>query len=364
MYLHRTPRIMVVDDDLTSRELVTVYLTREGYEVIQAENGKRCLELLDEFTPDLILLDIMMPEVSGFQVCEKLRSSQKTFHIPVVILSALNEREDRVKSIKLGADDFLCKPFDKSELIARVRSLLRIKFQHQQIIQATKMGAVATLSNGVSHEFNNILAGIDGWAQIALKEKKEELYIKALEFARKNCAKGAKLVNGLQDYATMSYDNLEDPKLYNMNELIEELLSMFRAQFESKKVRLNVIYGEIPELYLNKRAIQEVFINIITNARDSMEGKEGVITIKTFLKGNMAGASFSDTGKGIEPEKTDKIFEPFYTTKGALGVSKIPGTGLGLYISYGIIKNYNGRIEVQSEVGKGSKFTVFLPVKN
>ncbi len=362
MYMHRTPKIMVVDDDLPSRDLVTAHLTREGYEVVQAENGRRCLELLKDFTPDLILLDVMMPEVNGFQVCEALRSNQKTFHIPVVFLSALSEKGDRVNAIQVGADDFLCKPFDKSELIARVRSLLRIKFQHQQIIQATKMGAVATLSDGVSHEFNNILAGIDGWAQIALKEKKEEIYIKALKFARTNCKKGAELVKGLQNYATTPYDNLDKTELTDINKLIEELLDMFRTQFEIKKITLKSNYGDIPKIQINKRAIQEVCLNIITNARDSLGERQGMISIETSLQNERIIIKFTDTGTGIAPDNLNKIFEPFYTTKGALGISKVPGTGLGLYISYGIIKNYGGTIDVESEVSKGSKFTVFLPV--
>lgn len=359
----RTPRIMVTDDDLTSRELIKEYLTREGYEVVQAENGKRCLELVKEYIPDLLLLDVMMPEMNGFDVCKILKSEEKTFHLPIVILSALSEKMDRVNAIRYGADDFLCKPFDKSELIARVKSLLRIKFQHQQIIQASKMSAVATLANGVSHEFNNILAGINGWAQIALSQKDEKIYEKAFEYIRKSCEKGATLVKGLQDYAKTPYDNLDRTEPADINELIEGLLNMFRAQFESRKIYLETDYGNIPEIDINKRALQEVFVNIITNARDSIKNTEGILKIKTLYRNNNIEINFSDTGTGIEQENLNKIFEPFYTTKGALGVGTVPGTGLGLYTSYGIIKNYGGTIEVQSELNKGSKFTVLLPPK-
>ncbi|HPZ07998.1 MAG TPA: response regulator [Candidatus Eremiobacteraeota bacterium] len=358
--MNKAAKIMVVDDDMTSRDLVTNYLKKEGYEVIQAENGKKCLELLKRFTPDLLLLDVMMPEMNGFDVCKVLRQDEKTFHLPIVMLTALSEKMDRVKSIEFGADDFLSKPFDKSELIARVRSLLKIKFQHHQIIQAAKMSAVATLSNGVSHEFNNILAGIDGWAQVALSQKKEEVYLKAMDFIRKSCKKGENLVKGLQDYSTTPYDSNVRPVLTDINKLLTELLDMFRAQFESRHIELKVNYGELPEIYTNKRGIQEVFLNIITNARDALDNKPGKIIIKTFLKDNKIGISFNDTGTGIAPGFIDKVFEPFYTTKGSLGVSKVPGSGLGLYISYGIIKSQGGHIEVKSHLGKGSTFTVYL----
>lgn len=360
--MERNPKIMVVDDDLTSRDLVTNYLTKEGYEVIQAENGRRCLELMKDHTPDLILLDVMMPEIDGFKVCETLKKNEKTFHLPIVILSALNDKMDRVRSIELGADDFLCKPFDKTELLARVRSLLRIKFQHQQIIQANKMSAVATLANGVSHEFNNILAGISSWAQIALSQKDEKVYEKALENIKKSSDKGAKLVKGLQDYATTPYDVNASFTLTDINILIDNLLEMFKAQFENNNITLEINYGDIPGIYVNKRGIEEVFINIITNARDSLDGKEGKIIINTFIKNKLIGIKISDTGTGIPMEELHKIFEPFFTTKGSLGVGKIPGTGLGLYISYGIIRNHGGNILVQSEHGKGSTFTVYLPV--
>jgi len=134
----RNSKILVVDDVPVNIKLQKTYLSAVGYEVIDAQDGEEALEKVQTELPDLVLLDVMMPKLNGFQVCEKLKNSSDTRFIPVIMVTALNELEDKIKGIEAGADDFICKPFNKLELLARVKSLLRIKHLHDQLEEKVK----------------------------------------------------------------------------------------------------------------------------------------------------------------------------------------------------------------------------------
>ena len=129
---------LVVDDVPLNRKLQQTYLDAVGYDVILAEDGIEALKRVEEETPDLILLDIMMPKMNGFQVCHNLKNNDSTRFIPIIMVTALNEVEDKIKGIEAGADDFICKPFNKLELLARVKSLLRIKHLHDELEEKVK----------------------------------------------------------------------------------------------------------------------------------------------------------------------------------------------------------------------------------
>lgn len=134
----RNSKILVVDDVPVNIKLQKTYLSAVGYEVIDAKDGQEALEKVHQELPDLILLDVMMPKMNGFQVCQKLKNDHETQFIPIIMVTALNELEDKIKGIEAGADDFICKPYNKLELLARVKSLLRIKHLHDQLEEKVK----------------------------------------------------------------------------------------------------------------------------------------------------------------------------------------------------------------------------------
>lgn len=136
--VERKSKILVVDDVPVNIKLQKTYLSAVGYEVIEAKDGLEAMEKVHQEAPDLVLLDVMMPKMNGFEVCQKLKSSEATRFIPVIMITALNELEDKIRGIEAGADDFICKPFNKLELLARVKSLLRIKHLHDQLEEKIK----------------------------------------------------------------------------------------------------------------------------------------------------------------------------------------------------------------------------------
>lgn len=229
-----------------------------------------------------------------------------------------------------------------------------------QLIQSAKMAAVGTLANGITHKFSNLLQIMIGQVTFAQRTKKREDMKHALNIVLDTSDKAAKIIKNLM---TFSKPELPERKLCDIIEPIESVLSLTEEQLKKHNIKVVRKYERTPVIEVNKTEMQQVFLAIIINARDAMLSQGGKLEICVKqVKGNIE-VSFSDTGKGIEKENLSKVFEPFYTTKGALGGSTMPGIGLGLSVSYGIIQRHKGTVEVNSQVGQGTTFTVKLPVK-
>jgi len=229
-----------------------------------------------------------------------------------------------------------------------------------QLEQAAKMAAVGTLASGIAHEFSNLLQIMIGNVEFAQRTKRPKNTKEALNIVLSTSDKAAKII---RDLLTFSRPEVSEKEVCGITGPVESVLSLTENQL--KKCNIGVVrkYEKTSMIEVNKREMQQVFLAIVINARDAMLPKGGKLEICVKQVNENVEVSFSDTGKGIEEENLSKVFEPFYTTKGALGGNAIPGTGLGLYVSYGIIQRHRGRIEVKSRVGEGSIFTIKLPVR-
>jgi PAS domain S-box-containing protein len=229
-----------------------------------------------------------------------------------------------------------------------------------QLIEAEKMAGIGTLTSGIAHEFNNLLQIMSGHTEYARRTKKPEEMEEALDIVESTSDKVAKIIKEL---LTFSRKETLEKELCDITEPIESVLSLTEEQL--KKTNIDVIrkYEKTPRIEINKGEMQQVFLNIVTNARDAMLNKGGKLEIRISKANENLEISFTDQGRGIKEENLGKVFDPFYTTKGAFGgASRIQGIGLGLSVSYGIVQRHGGTIEVKSEVGKGTIITVKLPV--
>jgi PAS domain S-box-containing protein len=239
------------------------------------------------------------------------------------------------------------------------RDITERKQLQQQLIQTEKLAAVGTLAYGIAHEFNNILAGMLANAELGLITDDAKQIEKCFNIIAENSYRASSITRNLLAFSS----NKEAKKeLIDITEPLRSVLAITRRELEMLNIRIVEKFKPVPKICCDAGQLSEVFLNVITNARDAMRAKGDRLTIQVEGVGDNIQIIFEDTGCGIPEKIKGKLFEPFVTTKGALGKSEIPGTGLGLFLSYGIIKGYKGRIEIESEVDKGTRFTITIPV--
>ncbi len=232
----------------------------------------------------------------------------------------------------------------------------QLKEAESQLIQSAKMATIGTLAGGVAHEINNPLGAILTNTQMLLMEVKDPEQQKELKLIEEGTKRCRDIVRTLLKYSRKP--EFDEFKSINLNNIIADTCNLVQHQLDKENIKIEVEYGEIPNINGNSNELQQVFTNLILNARDAIKktGKPGKITIRTFQEGIFIVSQVIDNGCGIPKENMDRIFDPFFTTK---DVGE--GTGLGLAISYKIIEKHSGKVEVSSKVDKGTTFTIRFP---
>ena len=535
MDVYKKPLVLVVDDHVPAVGMLTRMLEREGYDVTSAYDGEQALQLCQRVTPDLILLDVMMPKLNGFEVLEILRNTDSTENIPTILITAKNTPDDIEHGLKLGADDYIAKPFNPRELLARAKSkidarrlkdqlesktqdleaLLRLSeelkhhvqvdellgfilylvldllpgevailyrydeeheltsslmsykdgilsesaiqrelidnflddkatstlwideeetasedytsgilcklesnnevhgilgifhtipytdshhrlFQgisrqatlairnaelyeiqkkyanhledmveertqelqsaQQLLIRAEKLASIGRLSAGIAHEINNPLFPLRINLEHMLEDIDDGLLIskRDVQETLKSVERISRIVLRLLEFTGKDNSNQPTIEYINLNTIIDDVISLSKKYLEYSHVNINVDLPDLPPIYGNRDQIEQVFLNIIINAKAAMPDG-GDLSINGKIVDDSVILTFTDTGIGIQESVIDSIFEPFVSTKE-------DGTGLGLFMSYGIIENHQGSIDVESQEGEGATFTVTLPV--
>lgn len=394
-------KIIVAEDNKVSAKLLEKILSKSGYEVIPAENGRDAWEKIQKTGARVLLTDWMMPELNGIELCTKIRNADLPAYIYIIILTARTDKKDALEGLKAGADDYIIKPFDPEELNVRIRTGERIlsledKFEktQKQLLISEKMASIGQLAAGVAHEINNPVGFISSnlktlsdyftdlvglismyreivsqpiqsheinekAKKIADYEKKIDLeyILKDIEDLIGDCSEGTerikKIVIDMKDFA---HPGENKPSMSDINRCIESTLHMVWNELKYKTT-VHSDLGEIPDIECVSQQINQVVMNLLINAAHAIPSK-GDIFIKTEAKENGVEIRIRDTGTGIPPEKIDKIFDPFFTTK-----EPGKGTGLGLHVAYNIIMKHNGSIKVKSVTGEGTEFIIWLPEK-
>jgi signal transduction histidine kinase len=230
--------------------------------------------------------------------------------------------------------------------------MLELKNAQEQLIQAAKLVAIGELASNVAHEINNPLTSILGYAELIKEETDPASIMRDLEVIEKESLRARDIVHQLLEF---SRKRSLEMKNIDINDLMKEVMGLVQLQLKDTKITINEDYNDIPSTEGDPNQLKQVFLNLINNAMFAMQN-QGTLGISTKTFGNNIRVAISDTGRGMSKEVLSRIFEPFFSTK------KEKGTGIGLSVSYKIIQSHKGRIEVESEEGKGSTFTIILPI--
>ncbi len=464
--------ILIAEDSRTQAELLKGILQEEGYAVFWACNGKQAMDRIRTKAPTLLLSDILMPEMNGYELCARIREDPELKDLPVVLLTELSDPIDIMKGLECGADNFIIKPYEKEYLLARIKYILanldlrshqrarmgievlfagkryvinserqqildlllsiyeaalqknqelkkaeeelrslngrleeiiaartaalvnemmektdaekklrktylkleetlrQLERTQQQVIQQERLRAMGTMAAGIAHDFNNSLSAILGFSDLLLTypenlENKEKVlrYLKAIHVSAQDAGDVVKRLR--EFYKKREEDDFSKTACLKL--LLEEAISLTQPRWKDQALEKGIMIqikmdlpDDLPESVSKVSVdLREVFINLILNGVDAMPNG-GTIAISARESQGSLRLEVSDTGTGMSQETMQRCLEPFYTTKGE------QGTGLGLSIVYGIIDRQGGKIQIESEVGKGATFVITLPplVKN
>ncbi|MFZ2956053.1 MAG: response regulator [Candidatus Ozemobacteraceae bacterium] len=479
----KPPVILIIEDDDDASTLLYQTLSDEGYHAERALDGEQGLEAIQRLLPDLVLCDVMMPLLDGYELCKRVRADERTRSLPILLLTAKDEFGDKLRGFQAGADDYITKPFMIGELLARIRAHLRIRelrhhlavsegryrelIEHspdgilllspamelmfhnsrfaeilqgkikepivgrplkalypisdlfrevarlfeeakdptsekireirldgsnqqtmyleimgmliksdadkvemyqtivrdvtqrrkmeEALLQAEKIHSLGILTAGIAHEVNNPLTGISNAVQIMKKsDMPHPRRVELCDLILTNINRIAKIIKELHIF---SRPHGNTPEIFSLGDAVGETVSL--ARYQARDGRIEFLWNPPPEaLYLfgDRNQFQQVMINLLVNSIQAIE-KNGTIKVSLERKGDKASLVVADTGCGISPEQLGCIFDPFFTTK-----RDWKGTGLGLAVSFRIIQLFKGQLNVSSTLGKGTRFTILVPV--
>jgi two-component system, cell cycle sensor histidine kinase and response regulator CckA len=384
-------KVVIAEDDPISRSLLERALAQWGYQPLSTGDGCQAWQFLqEEHGPRLAILDWGMPGMDGLEVCRRVRARPSPEPAYLILLTGRGAKEDVVAGLRAGANDYLTKPFDRDELRARLQvgsqvvtlqqslaaqvreledALEQIRRTEEQLRQAQKMEAVGRLAGGVAHDFNNLLTIINGFSEVLIGElRTEDPKRGMLEEIKKAGIRAASLTRQLLAF---SRKQILQPRVLDLNELVCEVQRMLGRLIGEDMQLSTSLAPALGRVKADPGQIEQILMNLAVNARDAMP-TGGKLTVQTdeveihegdglaspeFSPGRYVRLAVSDTGCGMDPQTLARIYEPFFTTK---EVGK--GTGLGLATVYGIVKQSGGYVRATSEVGKGTRFEVYLPI--
>lgn len=370
-------QILVVDDEELNVRFLSQFLIRKGFAAITAHSGEEALALVASESPDLVLLDAMMPQMDGFEVCRRLRANPETALLPVVMVTALQRPEDEAHALDAGADDFLPKPINYTELMSRIRSLMRIKDlhdelrtnqdaleeKHDQLLQLQHLRE--SLTQMLVHDLKNPLTGIMGCTELLtmLSENMTEKQVSILKKLEDNTGTLLKMVTELLDVSRMEENKLViRPEAVSVKEVFIHNIGELEYMIEKYQLVMDMhLRDENAMVWADRDLLMRIIANLLFNAiKHSQKGGKLTLTCEWQAAEHRMYFAVADTGEGIPAEYLEKIFEKFSQVDLKQRGLK-SDRGLGLTFCKLAVEAHGGKIWAESELGKGSIFKFFIP---
>jgi signal transduction histidine kinase len=357
----RKSRILIVDDDPGSRLVTETILSAEPYSLELVADGQSALDCIKSLPPDVVVLDIMMPGMDGYEVTRQIKLNPSTRHIPVILLSALGCKEDIIQGLDSGADEFISKPVHGMELRARVRSMLRIKKQHDSLQGVLKLRD--EMAHTIAHDLRNPLSVILGYAELAKgKSERADFVGNALKVICDQSRKLDGMITEILMTTKIEHDRLVlQRRMKPIIALLRESVDQFELEARACNQTIQVSVGPgVPEMFsIDPNLIRRVFDNLLSNAlKYGPSGSTVRVDVSATLEA--LTLSVSDNGPGIAEHNQPSLFKKFATFSDS-NLQNRKQVGLGLYFCKLVIDAHGGTIEYSANEPTGSKFTVILP---
>ncbi len=357
--------ILIVDDTPDNLRVLSAILTNHGYEVRKALNGQRAIASVQSEPPDLILLDIKMPEMDGYEVCQQLKASPRTREVPIIFISALDDALDKVKAFASGGVDYVTKPFQEAEVLVRIEHQLRIqRLQHQLVEQNEELlrsnRELEQFAYVVSHDLQQPLQSVTGFVKLLQLKYETTLDEVAQDYLNRIHETGSRMQRLIQDllaYAQIGKQEQEF-QLLECSDILDQVLNNLQGAIASTDA--NITYESLPAIQGDETQLIQLFQNLISNGIKFVPANTTpVIHITTTQQNNYWRISVCDNGIGIQPEYVERIFEIFQRVH---STQKYPGTGIGLATCKKIVEHHDGQIWVESQLDVGTTFYFTLPI--
>jgi CheY-like chemotaxis protein len=381
-------RILCVDDEPLNLSLLEAMLSPRGYDVVSAVNGPEALEKIQAERIDICLLDVMMPGMDGFEVCRRIKSDDLLRNIPVVMITSYADMENRIRGIEAGAEDFISKPFDSAEVLARIKMLLHVKSlndrlnsachdiaelnrslevrivqavedlrrKDQMLIMQDRLAVMGEMINNIAHQWRQPLN------TLGLIIQQLPLFYDSAEFSREfleeNASKGMELIQHMSrtiDDFRNFFKPDKEVVTFGVNQVIARTLSLIEKSFKDQNIGIALQTEGDPMANGYPNEYAQVLLNILMNARDELVGHnvdDALISIHAFAEGATSVVTITDNAGGIADEIIDRLFDSYFTTKGPE-----KGAGIGLFMSKTIIEKMRGRLTVRN-TGSGAEFRI------
>lgn len=365
-------RVLIVDDVPENIQILVHLLNEKGLKVNYAESGIKALKAIKNNIPDLILLDVSMPGMDGFEVCEKLKSDSATSHIPVIFLTAKVDQEDVIQGLEKGAVDYVTKPFNANELISRIFTHLELKHNRDVItrqneelsrLNEVKNQLFSVISHDMKNLFNNILFGTESLEkEIEYFEKKEIIQMAGV--IHDSARRAFSLLQNLLDWSRSQMQNINyNPVPAEIVMLVNQSAALFRPVIQKKNITIDVqSHGESFQALADMEMVKAVLRNLLSNAIKYSHAGD-TIDVTVIEKRDEIAVEITDHGVGMTPEQAKKLREinqPFRSTP---GTQNERGSGLGMVLIRDFVKKNKGVFDFTTTPGEGSKFWFTLPKK-
>lgn len=359
----KSRKVLFVEDAPEDRRLLKDFLDNYYYNIIFAKNGKEAFERLKEVKPDIILLDIRLPDIDGFEVCRRLKKSDDYRNIPVIFITALDETADTVKGFELGAVDYITKPYNSEEVLARISTQIKISRLMQEQEQANiklreldqlKSLFIASMSHELRTPLNSII-GFNGILRMALKGKLTDKQEDYMERSHNASTHLLALINDIIDISKIEAGAIKvSPEAFILSDVVDEALGQLQSRIDKKGLEVNISVPPELEVFSDRTRVLQCILNYLSNAVKYTEA--GKISLVTRELDEQVEVAVEDTGVGISEDELPKLFQSFERMSSAARL-KEKGTGLGLYITKKLATEFlGGSVAVESQLGIGSKF--------